>query len=159
MIVSDVCRAAWSSYNFWDGSDNCTCCCNSHNCSSPTSQCNSHTCQSCGGELNKGCLVPLMWLIEDGNFLIKSICSLCLVLVSKYLSLQQQQVQQVRVQGGKTVVTTVRQNTTAASSPASTTTNTVPTATKTITVNKTIPTKDKEKSNKNQLFTYRFVDF
>ncbi|XP_047484190.1 transcription initiation factor TFIID subunit 4-like isoform X5 [Penaeus chinensis] len=66
----------------------------------------------------------------------------------------QQQVQQVRVQGGKTVVTTVRQNTTAASSPASTTTNTVPTATKTITVNKTIPTKDKEKSNKNQLFTY-----
>ncbi|XP_063610797.1 transcription initiation factor TFIID subunit 4-like isoform X3 [Penaeus indicus] len=65
-----------------------------------------------------------------------------------------QQVQQVRVQGGKTVVTTVRQNTTAASSPASTTTNTVPTATKTITVNKTIPTKDKEKSNKNQLFTY-----
>lgn len=79
--------------------------------------------------------------------------------VSKYLSLQQQQVQQVRVQGGKTVVTTVRQNTTAASSPASTTTNTVPTATKTITVNKTIPTKDKEKSNKNQLFTYRLVDF
>ncbi|XP_037772665.1 transcription initiation factor TFIID subunit 4-like isoform X7 [Penaeus monodon] len=69
----------------------------------------------------------------------------------------QQQVQQVRVQGGKTVVTTVRQNTTAASSPASTTTNTVPTATKTITVNKTIPTKDKEKSNKNQLFTYSGV--
>ncbi|XP_071535117.1 transcription initiation factor TFIID subunit 4-like isoform X5 [Panulirus ornatus] len=67
-----------------------------------------------------------------------------------------QQVQQVRVQGNKTVVTTVRQNTpaaTAASSTANATTNSLPTATKTITVNKAIPTKDKDKT-KDKLYTY-----
>ncbi|XP_071535114.1 transcription initiation factor TFIID subunit 4-like isoform X2 [Panulirus ornatus] len=66
------------------------------------------------------------------------------------------QVQQVRVQGNKTVVTTVRQNTpaaTAASSTANATTNSLPTATKTITVNKAIPTKDKDKT-KDKLYTY-----
>ncbi|XP_053648926.1 transcription initiation factor TFIID subunit 4 isoform X2 [Cherax quadricarinatus] len=67
-----------------------------------------------------------------------------------------QQVQQVRVQGGKTVVTTVRQNTAAATATTSTanaTTNSVPTATKTITVNKALPTKDKDKT-KDKLYTY-----
>ncbi|KAG7167710.1 Transcription initiation factor TFIID subunit 4-like 1 [Homarus americanus] len=67
-----------------------------------------------------------------------------------------QQVQQVRVQGGKTVVTTVRQNTPNANATSNTlnaTTNSVPTATKTITVNKALPTKDKDKT-KDKLYTY-----
>ncbi|XP_069164936.1 transcription initiation factor TFIID subunit 4 isoform X2 [Procambarus clarkii] len=67
-----------------------------------------------------------------------------------------QQVQQVRVQGGKTVVTTVRQNTAAATATTSTTNatvNSIPTATKTITVNKALPTKDKDKT-KDKLYSY-----
>ncbi|XP_068212197.1 transcription initiation factor TFIID subunit 4-like isoform X2 [Palaemon carinicauda] len=72
-----------------------------------------------------------------------------------------QQVQQVRVQGGKTVVTTVRQTppTQATTIPITTTTTTttttatVPTVTKPVTVNKVIPTKDKDKS-KDKVFAY-----
>ncbi|KAK7074946.1 Transcription initiation factor TFIID subunit 4 [Halocaridina rubra] len=69
-----------------------------------------------------------------------------------------QQVQQVRVQGGKAVVTTVRQNTTTpttTAAPTTTTTTTTPTATKAFTANKAIPAKDKEKSSsKDKVFTY-----
>ncbi|XP_064083642.1 transcription initiation factor TFIID subunit 4-like [Macrobrachium nipponense] len=71
-----------------------------------------------------------------------------------------QQVQQVRVQSGKTVVTTVRQtpSTQTTTAPITTTTTTtttatVPTVTKAVTVNKAIPTKDKDKS-KDKVFTY-----
>ncbi|XP_050689481.1 transcription initiation factor TFIID subunit 4-like isoform X2 [Eriocheir sinensis] len=78
----------------------------------------------------------------------------------------------VRMPGGKTVVTTVRQNSPASLPTAATTTSTaasattatttaasataaatVPVATKTITLNKALPSKDKDKA-KDKLFTY-----